>query len=119
MVVLRMRWSNRMPKSRTPAQVVQSHLADAARTARLARSIIEQRLREIQQDLQKPGLPRHERGQLTLQVAELLQILNHGIDQSARSLLRPAPTQPAEPPTPAISADDVIAEITRGRTKSG
>jgi hypothetical protein len=108
-----------MPRTRTPAATVQAHLAASAKTARLARQIIEERLIEIQADIKRPNIPRDEKAKLLLQTVEVLQVLNHGIDQSARSLLRPAPTSPVEPPTPAISADEVIAEITRGRTKSG
>jgi len=108
-----------MSKTKSAAQLIQGHLASSTRTARLARGILEERLLEIQQDLKKPGLPRDEKGRLTLQLVEILQVIDRGVDQAAKSLLRPAPTTPVEPPTPAISPEAVLQEITRGRTKSG
>jgi hypothetical protein len=106
-----------MPRRQTAAATVERHLADAAKTARLARNILEERLGEIQLDLQRPNLPRDEKARLTLQIVEIAQVLDRSVDAAARSLLRPAPTSPTEPPTAAISADEVIAEITKGKVR--
>jgi hypothetical protein len=107
-----------MPRTRTPAATIQAHLAASAKTARLARAIIEQRLLEIQSDLRRPNLPKDEKAKLLLQAVEVLQVLNHGIDQSARSLLKPATTQPV-PTADEISAQQVMDDLIRGLPRSG
>jgi hypothetical protein len=104
-----------MPRTRTPAATIQAHLAASAKTARLARAIIEQRLLEIQSDLRRPNLPKDEKAKLLLQAVEVLQVLNHGIDQSARSLLKPATTQPVPTADGISSAEQVMEEIVKGK----
>ena len=106
-----------MPKSKSPTQIIASNLAQSARTARLARSIIDQRLIEIQSDLQQPKLPPHEKAQLLLQAVEILKVLGDSMDKSARSLMKPQVVAPEAAKDPAADIESIMSDLVNGKRR--
>jgi hypothetical protein len=104
------------PAHQSSEQILHSSLASSARIARRAKKILEDQLRAIETELNRPDVLPVRRGELLRMVLEVSAELHRQTEALGRLIVaKPAPGSADGSPT--LSPQEIMAEIISGKAK--
>lgn len=108
-----------MTTPRIPADaVLADSLASSAALADKTKTILEKQISRMSAELNRLDTVPVRRSELIRQILEIQQVLNQNVESLGRLLHKPIATAPADT-SPALSAVDVLREITEGKHRRG